>query len=120
MRLLLRQPRNRTNDNKMQEIRIDLSVLVYRDNKAWIAHCLEMDLPAEGRTANAAIKNFMDIAKVQIGSALDEGNLNSIFFSAPAELWRLYALGKDRLQPISDQRKPKQVNRLSVRELAPA
>ena len=51
-------------------IRIDLRVLMYREDAFWIAHCLETDLVAEGETAAQAMDGLIDITNVQIQAAL--------------------------------------------------
>jgi hypothetical protein len=76
-----------------------------------------MDLPAEGKSPQYALRNLLDIVDLQITTALEEGNLQSIFAPSPAELWRLYAFASDvkvKLPAV----KSKAVNRIAVRELA--
>ena len=65
------------------KIRLEFNILIYREGGDWIAHCLEMDLPAEGSTATEAIKNLIDLINFQIEAALSEGDLQSIFSAAP-------------------------------------
>jgi hypothetical protein len=98
------------------KIRLEFSVLVYPEDHWWIAHCLEMDLPAEGDTPDKAIRNLVDIALVQIRSALSEGDLQSIFSAAPPELWKAFAIATDLTPPRKRLAKP--IERLNVRELA--
>ena len=100
-----------------EKIRLDFKILIYREDEWWIAHCLEMDLPAEGETLEKAMHNLVDLFKVQIESALEEGNLDSIFSPAPPELWSMYAIARDK---SFKQRPPKPVNRMEFRELVPA
>jgi hypothetical protein len=89
-------------------------VLIYHEDEWWIAHCLEMDLPAEGQSPQEAFQNLLDVLDVQIQSSLADGDLGSIFSPAPAELWRMYALATDR---TFRKKPPKPVSRLDVREL---
>jgi predicted RNase H-like HicB family nuclease len=97
------------------QVRIALSVLIYREDQWWIAHCLEMDLPAEGSSPQEALDNLLDIARVQVESAIDEGNLESIFSPAPPELWSQFAESRDFTQRPS--RAPiNSVDTLVVRE----
>ena len=99
------------------EVRLEFKILIYQDDGYWIAHCLEMDLPAEGSTPSEALQNLIDISEVQISAALEEGNLDSIFSQAPAELLRMYATATDkkfRRRPLGP------VKRFEVRELVPA
>jgi hypothetical protein len=99
------------------EIRLDFQVLIYREDEFWIAHCLETDLVGEGKTADEAMRTLIDISNVQIQAALDAGDLASIFSPAPPELWRSYAVARERISNRPEQA-IKPVNRLSVRELA--
>jgi hypothetical protein len=100
------------------KIRLFLSILIYREDSWWIAHCLEMDLPAEGHTAQGALENLFDIAKLQIQTAIEEDDLQSIFSPAPAELWKLFAESRDF--PDRPARVPiLGVDRLHIRELIP-
>jgi hypothetical protein len=100
-------------------IRLDFRVLIYKEDDFWIAHCLETDLVAEGATMSQALDNLVDISNVQIEAAMDEGDLASLFTPAPADIWRMYAIAAER--PSRRPRKAvKQVNKLSVRQLAMA
>ena len=76
------------------EVKLDFQVLIYPEDQWWIAHCLEMDLPAEGKTPDEAFKNLLEIARIQIEDALERQNLASIFSAAPAELWRQFAFSR--------------------------
>lgn len=98
----------------MAEIRLEFRVLIYPEDKWWIAHCLEMDLPAEGKNPKEALKNLMDLVNFQITSAIAEADLDSVFCSAPPELWRLFAYSTDASQTTT--KLPKPVKRLDVRE----
>ena len=101
------------------KIRLDFQVLIYPEDDFWIAHCLETDLVGEGDTADEAMQTLIDISNVQIQAAIDAGDLASIFSPAPPDLWRAYAVGKEK-QSKRPKRAIKSLNRLSVRELAMA
>jgi len=101
------------------KIRLDLRVLMYREDVFWIAHCLETDLVGEGETVAQAMDTLIDISNVQIQAALDEGDLASIFSPAPADVWRMYAVAAEG--PSRRPRKAiKEVDKISVRQLATA
>ena len=101
------------------KIRLDFRVLIYREDKFWIAHCLETDLVAEGASVAQAIDSLIDISNVQIQAAMEEADLASLFSPAPAEIWRMYAVAAE-----GPSRRPrraiKQLSKLSVRQLATA
>lgn len=101
-----------------KKIRLEFRVLLYPEDGWWIAHCLEMDLPAEGKTPGDAIKNLVSIANVQIATAMDDGNLSSIFSPSPAELWQMFARASDKKLPQRPKVRFDSVDSLSVREMA--
>ena len=97
------------------KIRLGFSILLYRENKWSIAHCLEMDLPAEGGTPAEALKNLTDLMDYQIQTALAEGDLESIFSPAPPELWKSFAVAGDWI--LDESSKPTLRAVLQIREL---
>jgi hypothetical protein len=95
---------------------IALRFVVYREGKWWIAHCLELDLVAEGRTASAALSDLADIASTQMTAAKEAGDFASIFRPAPPEIWAMFVAAHHRPAP---RKKPLQpVERFEVREAA--
>ena len=104
------------------KIRIDLSAIIYKEDDWWIAHCLELDLPAEGETPEAALKALFELTDTHIKNAIEEGDLESIFRAAPPELWRMFALASDaprsakRVGSIAKTKSP--INRFTSRRLA--
>ena len=61
----------------------------------WIAHCLQMDIAAEGKSPQEAAQSLMGLVDCQVEDAVECGNVDSLFQPAPAELWRLFTLGTD-------------------------
>jgi len=98
-------------------VRLSLRALIYPENGWWIAHCLELDLVAEGETPLKAFEALQSLTELQVETAMDEGNLQSIFRQAPPEILAAFATAQDR----SFRRKlPRRVERFDVRELQPA
>lgn len=96
-------------------IEIDLRALVYQEADWWIAHCLEMDIVAEGMTPREAMRSLDDLCGLQVKVALAEGGLESVFRPAPPDVWAMFCRGRERKMP----RKPvKPVRRFEARELA--
>ena len=97
----------------MGAIRIELRGVAYRDNQWWIAHCLEMDVVAEGATQEA-IKDLIALCDLKIEDAIKEGDVQSIFRPAPPEIWELYARAtkKQLRRPL-----PRRVSRFDMRAL---
>ena len=100
----------------MAEVRLTLRALLYRDDEWWIAHCLETDVVAEGTTPLRAFANLQALTAFQVKTAMEEGDLQSIFHQAPAEILSAFAIGYD--QRIR-RRPPKAVERFDVRTLQP-
>ena len=100
-------------------VRVELSAVIYRDpdSERWIAHCLQMDVVAEGDSANAASTTLMELCDMQIEACLAEGDIEGIFRFAPRDAWTRYAMSKEvpPLQPKLDA-----VQEFKVREYAPA
>ena len=101
-------------------VRLNFNVLIYQEDGWWIAHCLEMDLPAEGETPLDALKNLLDLVNVHVEAAMKDGDLGSIFSPAPSSLWGMYAVASDYKLPRNRKRPTTAVKRINVRELAHA
>ena len=97
---------------------IELRGVVYREGQWWIAHCLEMDVVAEGDSAFEAISSVVELCGIKIEEAMRDGNLRSIFRSAPPEIWELYARAKTfRKPPGKTIPMPSRVSRFDARSL---
>ena len=99
----------------MDLIRLDLRAIIYREDAWWIAHCLELDLPAEGDSPKQALESLIDLISVQVDAAMEEGDLESIYRPAPSELWRLFSIAT-RDRPLR-RKPPKPISRFEAREL---
>lgn len=93
---------------------IDLRAVVYQEGEWWIAHCLELDLVAEGKTPRAALEDVVDLIEFQIRVAIEEDDLNSIFRPAPPEIWALYSQTGKELRPPR-KKKASPVSRIVAR-----
>jgi len=100
----------------MPKPRLSLCALIYQDDKCWVAHCLETDVVAEGETPTKAFVNLQSLTEFQIETALEDGDLESIFRPAPPEIHAAFARASD--QPIR-RRPPKGVKSFEVRGLQP-
>jgi hypothetical protein len=78
-----------------EKFRMTLRFLVYPEGEWWFAHCLELDIVAEGKTDHEAFADVLRLCALQIETAIQDGDLESIFRPAPAEFWRLFSLAKD-------------------------
>jgi hypothetical protein len=100
----------------MESFSIPLRAVVYREGKWWLAHCLELDLVAEGATPDDALRDLTDLTILQIRTAQEDGNLEAVFRSAPAAIWRLFAMANPR--STGRRRLPKPIERFEAREYA--
>ena len=89
--------------SKAKDPKLDLRGVVYREGNAWLAHCLELDIVAEGTSAEAAMNDVLDLCAFQIDTATANNDLESIFRPAPAKYWNLFysAKSKKRLPKAS-------------------
>jgi len=104
-------------------LRINLSAIVYCEDGVWLAHCLELDIVAEGSDANDAIHSLVSLCDLQIKVAMEEGDIESVFRPAPPEIWKLFAAGKERI--VEDKIRHRKaggfkapVNRFESREMS--
>lgn len=84
----------KANDKKM--FRIPLRAVAYPHGNWWIAHCLELDLVAEGKTPEEAFRDLLDLSTTQIETAITAGNIESIFRAAPPEIWAMFSRAIDK------------------------
>ena len=76
--------------------RVALRAVAYPHGTWWIAHCLELDLVTEGRDLDSAFQDLMDVSATQIETAIEAGNLESVFRPAPPEIWAMFSRAVDR------------------------
>jgi hypothetical protein len=69
---------------------IDLRGVIYQEGALWFAHCLELDIVAEGATPQDALSTLLDLCDFQIANALENNDLESVFRPAPPQYWSLY------------------------------
>jgi hypothetical protein len=106
-----------------QDLSINLSAIVYQEAGIWIAHCLELDLVAEGKDPDDALEALISLCDLQITVALNEGDLESVFKPAPPEFWKMFSKGRQKLlaekgRPEAHPRFEAPVERFEARELA--
>jgi hypothetical protein len=93
--------------------RIELRAVAYRQGDWWIAHCLELDLVAEGKTPLQAIQDVLELSCTQIETAIKSGDIQSVFRAAPPEIWAMFSKAADK--PIR-RKPPCPVQRFEARE----
>lgn len=71
-----------------------LRAAIYKEENMWLAHCLELDIVAEGKTPHKAFDDLAELCALQIRVALEEGDVRSVFRPAPPEIMQMYFFGK--------------------------
>ena len=64
-----------------------IRVLIYKQDDEFIAHALEMDIPAYGATEEAAKKELENLVENQLSFAASKGKQEMIYFPAPQEFF---------------------------------
>ncbi len=68
----------------------ELHCIQYKDNNWYIAHCLELDLAAQGRSPQGARNTLADMIRDQVQFAVENDMMDSLFRPAPEKYWRQY------------------------------
>ena len=53
----------------------------------YVAHCLELDLIAEGSTPDEACSEITNVIDVHVRTCIQNDNFENLFFPAPKEVW---------------------------------
>jgi hypothetical protein len=64
-----------------------IRVLIYKERDQFVAHALEMDIPAYGATEEAAKRELEDLVDNQLGFAASKGKQEMIYFPAPRKFF---------------------------------
>lgn len=64
-----------------------IRVLIYKRDDEFVAHALEMDIPASGATEEAAKKELENLVENQLSFAASKGRQEMIYFPAPQEFF---------------------------------
>ncbi len=101
----------------IQNFNIELRAVIYREDGVWLAHCLEMDIVAEGNSPQQACRDVIELCELQIRVALEEGDIQSVFRPAPPETWKMYFMSHT-IRPTPYRTPPKTVAQPSSRTSA--
>lgn len=66
---------------------LQIRVLIYRDEGNYVAHALEMDLVAYGKTEKAALSELQRLIACQVSFAIAKGEEHLILFPAERALF---------------------------------
>ena len=73
---------------------IKLNIVVYREGEEWIAHCLQMDIVASGKSAKVVEDDIIALIKAQVRFAIDNDNMENVFKPAPSAIWSMIGHAK--------------------------
>ena len=94
----------------MEQFRLELRVVFYRDADVWIAHCLEMDLMGHGKTRKSAFTMMNNAIASHIKTSIEHHNQANIFQPADARFFQMYALGQNVARGVVDVKQSKRVS----------
>lgn len=77
--------------SQSSHFQMTLRVLGYREDGAWVAHCLETDIVGNGETPDAALHDLLDLTRMQISFAHSKGLPSLVFHPAPMHIQEKYA-----------------------------
>ena len=77
---------------KRPDIRENLHILIIEDKgkKVFLAHCLDMDIAAQGKTDAEALAALKELIATQIEYCLDNDMLDTLFRLAPKGNWDMF------------------------------
>ena len=73
--------------DRAKETFFTTNILIKKEDGAFVAHCLELDIVAVGETLDQAKKDIVDLVAAQIDYAFANANMENLFYSAPPEVW---------------------------------
>lgn len=72
---------------KNKDTSISVNILIKKEDDAFIAHCLELDIVAVADTADDAQREIISLVCAQVDYAFSNNNLDNLYHPAPAEIW---------------------------------
>src|SRR5688572_18379668 len=79
----------------MQNLRIPLRIVFYKEGADWVAHCLEFDLMGDGATRKEALDQLGEAIGLQVKASLQHNNPKNLFSPADGKYFQMFAAGKD-------------------------
>jgi hypothetical protein len=73
-----------------QKAKIQLDILIKREEDYYLAHCLQFDLVTTADTLKAVRIDIVDLCRAHIEYAYEYDNLQYLFSPAPKEVWAEY------------------------------
>ena len=93
------------NASRGATLRMHLNALVEaQPGGTYLAHCLELDLVAEGASPHDACDELLNLIEVQIRTCVENDNLEHLFFRAPEADWEKLERLRGMMQPHTHRR----------------
>ena len=73
------------------------NILITFEEDLCIAHCLELDIVATGRTINQTQKDIIALICAQVDYAFSNDNLENLYHPAPKDVWRIFYTCKEQM-----------------------
>lgn len=88
-----------------------MNVLAFKEGKAHLAICLELDIATHGNSKQDALKSLAEMVQVQIEYA--EENNTQLYRPAPKEFWqKLHELQADEVKQILTSHPPRSAKQI--------
>jgi len=82
------------------------SCLIKKVDNMWIGHCLELDIVATSDSMAELKSDLQDLIIAQVSYAFSNDNVDNLYRSAPASVWKEYyackVLSKDKFSLTSN------------------
>ena len=82
-------------NQKIDQLRLGLRVVFYKEDGLWVAHCLEMDVMGHGKDKAAAFALLNEAIAEQLRMSIKHDNRANIFQPADGKFFGMFAAGRD-------------------------
>ncbi|MBU1056101.1 MAG: hypothetical protein KKC46_20095 [Proteobacteria bacterium] len=82
----------------MNEAAFSVNILIKKDNDIFVAHCLELDIVATGKTIAEVQSEIISLISAQIEYAFTNNNLEYLYHPAPSEVWNEFFSCKKQIE----------------------
>ena len=74
------------------------NVLVSKEERVYVAHCLELDIVTTGTRIKDVKKEMGELIVAQVDYAFSNDNLENLFRPAPANVWKIFYSCKEQTE----------------------
>ena len=83
---------------KSKDISFTVNILIKKEKGLFVAHCLELDIVATGKTPTEAQKEIISLVCTQVDYAFSNNNLDHLYHPAPPRVWAEFFSCKEQLE----------------------